>query len=344
MTFDIRRGGHRARRRRARGLRLGRHAGAYHRRRPTASAVSDLFWLGGPPGDADAGGDPPDGPVVLEPPPGGCSVRHHPLPGAPSPGTPGRRAWIRVDGDDPAPSRACTRPTRSTSWSSLDGEIVLGLDDGEHRARPRRRRHPARHRAPVARHRRQARASTRCSCCAPTRRLPPRPSTLCDPCGSRSGARPSGPRRLVTAHRRRRPVVRAQPTAPRRWCSSPPDRAASRWSSCGRPAGGWPGPTRAATRPAPGSSNRAGAGIAFRYVEMPAGHDPGDGGWHTTATHRPRPDAVGPARARASPGRRSGRRRPARVGRAAGDAPSMASGRRRARPLRRADAHVAIGD
>jgi hypothetical protein len=27
-----------------------------------------------------------------------------------------------------------------------------------------------------------------------------------------------------------------------------------------------------------------GRGIAFRYVEMPAGTDPGDGGWHTTDT------------------------------------------------------------
>ena len=35
----------------------------------------------------------------------------------------------------------------------LDGEIVLGLDDGEHHLTPGRLRRPARQRAPVARRR-----------------------------------------------------------------------------------------------------------------------------------------------------------------------------------------------
>ena len=42
--------------------------------------------------------------------------------------------------------------------------------------------------------------------------------------------------------------------------------------------------TRAAIPRVAGSWSPAAGGIAFRSVRLPAGHDPGDAGWHTTAT------------------------------------------------------------
>ena len=76
-------------------------------------------------------------------------------------------------------------------------------------------------------------------------------------------------------------------------------------------------------------------GIAFRYVEMPAGHDPGEAGWHTTATIDL--DLILSGRLELGlPGADPVVVGPRRVGRAAGHGPPLASGRRRARPLRRA--------
>ena len=86
------------------------------------------------------------------------------------------------------------------------------------------------------------------------------------------------------------------------WRSSPQGRTASRWSSSGRPAGRLARPDQGGDPDGGWELEPRGRGVAFRYVEMPAGHDPGDAGWHTTATIDLDLDAVRPARARRCPG------------------------------------------
>ena len=83
-------------------------------RRPTACGVSDLLWLDGPP-RTPADGEDRDGAFDLEPPPGGLSLRIISIPAA----APRTRPTTNVGSASPAkiPSgRACTPPTRSTSW------------------------------------------------------------------------------------------------------------------------------------------------------------------------------------------------------------------------------------
>ena len=101
---------------------------------PNGFGVSDLLWLDVPATTADDGGEAPDGVVVIEPPPGGLSIRLIRIP-PPAPGAADDERWLRVDGDDPARPGMHTTDTLDF-MVVLDGEIVLGLDDGEHAVGP----------------------------------------------------------------------------------------------------------------------------------------------------------------------------------------------------------------
>ncbi|MEO5840462.1 MAG: cupin domain-containing protein [Acidimicrobiales bacterium] len=103
-------------------------------RAPNGVAVSELLWLDGPVRSVDDGRDRSDGGFPLEPPPGGASFRIISMP-PPQPGADVDTTWLRVPGDDPA------RPGMHTTDTLdyvvvIDGEIVLGLDDGDHRLGP----------------------------------------------------------------------------------------------------------------------------------------------------------------------------------------------------------------
>jgi len=103
-------------------------------RSATGIAVSELLWLDGPVRTVDDGRDREDPGFQLEPPPGGASFRIISMP-PPGDGIDVDATWLRVPGDDPA------RPGMHTTDTLdyvvvIDGEIVLGLDDGDHRLGP----------------------------------------------------------------------------------------------------------------------------------------------------------------------------------------------------------------
>ena len=101
---------------------------------PNGIAVSELLWLDGPVRSVDDGRDRDDTGFPLEPPAGGASFRIIAMP-PPAAGADPDTTWLRVAGDDAA------RPGMHTTDTLdyvviIDGEIVLGLDDGEHRLGP----------------------------------------------------------------------------------------------------------------------------------------------------------------------------------------------------------------
>jgi quercetin dioxygenase-like cupin family protein len=100
-------------------------------RTPAGIAASELLWLDGPARSVDDGRDREGEGFPLEPPPGGASFRILSLP-PPQAGVDVDATWLRVPGDDDA------RPGMHTTDTLdyvvvIDGEIVLGLDDGDHR-------------------------------------------------------------------------------------------------------------------------------------------------------------------------------------------------------------------
>ncbi len=101
---------------------------------PDGTAVSDLFWLDGPPVVASAGGDPPAGGFPIEPPPSGFHVRIIRLP-APPAGVPADGHWLRVAGENPEQPGMHATDTLDF-MIVLDGEIVLGMEEGERRLGP----------------------------------------------------------------------------------------------------------------------------------------------------------------------------------------------------------------
>src|SRR2546423_1061741 len=131
--------------------------------RANGFAVATWLWLDGPPATVDDGGDEADGPMRLQPPPGGCSAR-----------------VIRVPRASEGAGRSYVLPA---------GAPPAALDAGE---------------------------------------------TRLVELGQTGGA------------------------------LSAPDQG-------GDPGGGW-------------ELDPRGGGVAFRWVRLPAGNDPGEAGWHTTAT------------------------------------------------------------
>jgi quercetin dioxygenase-like cupin family protein len=98
---------------------------------PSGVSVSELLWLDRAVYHVDDGRDRTDDGFPLEPPPGGASFRLITMP-SPAAGADPESTWLRVPGDDPA------RPGMHTTDTLdfvvvVDGSIILGLDDGEHR-------------------------------------------------------------------------------------------------------------------------------------------------------------------------------------------------------------------
>jgi quercetin dioxygenase-like cupin family protein len=240
---------------------------------PTGPAVGELLWLDGAPAGVDDGRDRTEGGFPLEPPPGGLSVRLIRLPPSP-PGTAAADQWVRIPDDDPG--RPGVHATDTLDFMVvLDGEIVLGLDDGEHRLGQGEVvvQRGNRHRWRVAGER---------PCTYAVFMVRPDPRAAGDAVGLTPGGGGSlGPRRLVAASRPDGSSYAAsdgRPScgfAPRGgititdiWQTGGP---LARVTQGGDPTGAW-------------SLNPAGDGVAFRFVEMAPGHDPGDAGWHSTPT------------------------------------------------------------
>jgi quercetin dioxygenase-like cupin family protein len=236
--------------------------------------LAHWLWLDGAPATVDDGGEVPDGPRRLEPPPGGCSVMLIRFPG----GGEGGGDWIRVDGDEP--DRPGMHATDTLDFMVvLDGRIVLGLDDGEHELGPGdvvvQRGNP--HRWRVA---------GDAPCTYVVCMVRPDPAAVPDPTVHMAAASVKGegrPRRLVAATREDGTSYAAADGYPPSALSPGADDGVALvelWQSGGAlaspeqggdPEGGWVLEPR-------------GGGVAFRWVRLPAGHDPGEAGWHTTAT------------------------------------------------------------
>ena len=253
-------------------------------------AVSEVLVLPGPPADATAGGDSSEQGFPLHPSAGGATVRLIRLP-PPAAGSSLDSQWLRVAGDDP--DRPGTHTTDTLDFEVIvDGEIVLGLDDGEHQLRAGDvvvQRGTA--------HRWRVTGDRPCTYLA----------VMVRPVGSESSAAGSAtsgasapdkavelvaragdaassvaPRRLVTgvdaeghsfAELDGPPAVMVQSPGPRGvhmsdlWQTGGPLSSVAQ----GGDADGW-------------QLEPIGAGISFRMVELGAGHDSGDAGWHTTET------------------------------------------------------------
>jgi quercetin dioxygenase-like cupin family protein len=242
---------------------------------PGGFGLARWLWIDGAPATVDDGGEVPEGPVRLEPPPGGCSVMLIRFPGARE----GGGDWIRVEGDDPA------RPGMHTTDTLdfvvvLDGRLVLGLDDGEHELGPGdvvvQRGNP---------HRWRVVGDEPCTYAVCLVR--PDPTVGPDPgaevLAPASAAGDGRPRRLVATTGADGTSSVAADGFPPSALSPGADGGVALvelWQSGGPlaspeqggdPEDGWVLEPR-------------GGGVAFRWVRLPAGHDPGEAGWHTTAT------------------------------------------------------------
>ncbi len=239
--------------------------------------VSEVLVFDSAPRDARSGGDSAGADFPLHPAPGGATVRVIRLP-APAAGASGEERWLAVAGEDP--KRRGWHTTDTLDFEViLDGEIALGLDDGDHLLR--------RGDAVVQRatgHRWRVAGDRPCTYLAVMLRPDPKAPAPREPLAPRAGAAGGpGPRRLVTEAgpdgRSRALSVGPPPNVLQP--AGPGDVTISElWQTGGpllRPEQGGD--------PPPGwSLEPRGGGIAFRMVELPAGHDSGEAGWHTTAT------------------------------------------------------------
>jgi mannose-6-phosphate isomerase-like protein (cupin superfamily) len=242
--------------------------------RANGFGVATWLWLDGPPATVEDGGDELDGPVRLEPPPGGCSVRIIRFPGTAE----GGGDWIRVEGDDPDEPGMHATDTLDF-MVVIEGRIALGLDDGEHELGAgdvviqRGNRHRWRVVSPEP-----------CTYVVCMLRPDPGAAAPVEPQQSATAAAGTGSRRLVAAtDEDGRSYVLADGPPPAS-LDAGETRLVELWQTGGAlsapdqggdPEGAW----ELEPRGGPGNG-----GICFRTVRHPAGFDPGDAGWHTTAT------------------------------------------------------------
>ncbi len=242
--------------------------------RANGFGVATWLWLDGPAATVDDGGDEPGGSIRLEPPVGGCSVRIIRFPGARE----GGGDWIRVEGDDPDEPGMHATDTLDF-MVVVEGRIALGLDDGEHELGP----------GDVViqrgnRHRWRVLGDEPCTYAVCMLRPDPNAPPPSEPQQLATSTDGDGPRRLVAAtHTGGDDAGRSYALAD----GTPPSAIGGGgtalvelWQTGGAvgspdqggdPAGAWELEPR-------------GGGICFRTVEHPPGFDPGDAGWHTTAT------------------------------------------------------------
>jgi mannose-6-phosphate isomerase-like protein (cupin superfamily) len=242
---------------------------------PTGIAVSEVLWLDGPPRTPDDGMQERVGAFELEPPPGGASLRIITIP-PPADDAPEADRWIRVESEDP--DRPGMHATDTLDFMAvLDGEIVLGLDDGEHRLGQGDCvvQRGNQHRWRVVGDR---------PCTYMVAMLRPEPSAP-PPSGVSAAAAGAGDswRRVVAgsgADGRSFAVVDGPASVVLEPGGAGGVALVELWQTGGLlrdpaqggdPDGGWELEPR-------------NGGVAFRFVEMPAGLDSGEAGWHTTDT------------------------------------------------------------
>ncbi len=238
--------------------------------RANGFAVATWLWLDGPAATVEDGGDEPDGPVRLEPPAGGCSVRIIRFPGT----SEGGGDWIRVEGDDP--DQPGMHATDTLDFMVVVyGRIVLGLDDGEHELGP----------GDVViqrgnRHRWRVASDEPCTYVVCMLRPDPAAPPPAEPQVTATSIEGDGPRRLVAATDAEGRSYALTDGTPPSSIGGGGTRLVELWQTGGAlgapaqggdPEGGWELQPR-------------GGGICFRTVGHPAGFDPGEAGWHTTAT------------------------------------------------------------
>jgi quercetin dioxygenase-like cupin family protein len=241
--------------------------------RANGFGVATWLWLDGSPATVDDGGDEPEGAMRLEPPAGGCSVRIIRFPGA----SEGGGDWISVEGDDP--ERPGMHATDTLDFMAVvDGRIVLGLDDGEHELGPG---DVVIQRGNV--HRWRVVGDDPCTYVVCMMRPDPSADAARVALVDATTGDGDGPRRVVAASGTDGRSFALADGAPPSMLSPGGDdavRLVELWQTGGAlrapdqggdPEGGWELEPR-------------GGGIAFRSVRLPAGHDPGEAGWHTTAT------------------------------------------------------------
>jgi quercetin dioxygenase-like cupin family protein len=238
--------------------------------------VAEHLWLDGVPTTADDGAERAGGGFDLEPPPGGASVRIIRIP-PPAPGTTDDERWLRVEGDDPARPGMHTTDTLDGIFV-LDGDLVLELDDGEHALSAGdcviQRGTAHRWRVTGDRPCTYAAVMLRPEADAPSR---PAPVAMSAPTALPAS---DGWRRIVTgAGADGRSHVVAEGGAPSALRVTG-TTLAELWQTGGALAD----PTQGGDPPGDWDLEPRGGGVAFRSVQMPGGHDPGEGGWHTTDT------------------------------------------------------------
>lgn len=239
--------------------------------------VSEVLVFNSAPRDARSGGDSTASDFPLHPAPGGATLRVIRLP-APPAGASGEERWLSVQGEDPARRGWHTTDTLDFEVV-LDGEIALGLDDGDHVLR---RGDVVVQRATG--HRWRVVGDRPCTYLAAMLRPDPKAPAPREAFAPRTGASEGpGPRRLVTdtgPDGRSRALGFGPPPSVFRPAGSGGVTLSELWQTGGPllraeqggdPPGAW-------------SLEPRGGGIAFRMVELPAGDDPGEAGWHTTAT------------------------------------------------------------
>lgn len=239
-------------------------------------SFTELLWLDGPARTADAGPDR-SGDFRLEPPVGGLAVRIVTL-APPSAGAPDRARWWKVEGD--SPERPGMHATDTLDLVTvLAGELVLGLDDGEHRLASGdtvvQRGNP---------HRWQVAGARPCTFAVTMVRPDPLAPELVRMEVPRATAAGSGGwRRLVagTGSDGRSRVVVDGP-APAVYEPAGPGGVSivELWQT-----GGFPrSPADGGDPPGSWEIEPRGGGIAYRGIAMPPGFGDDGSGWHTTAT------------------------------------------------------------
>jgi quercetin dioxygenase-like cupin family protein len=241
-------------------------------------AVSEILWLDGPATTADDGRDRDDAGYALEPPLGGASVRIIRLP-APDPTRPVDQQWLRIEGDDPAHPGHHTTDTLDLIVI-LDGRIVLGLEDGDHElaAGDTAIQRGTRHRWRVV-------GDRPCTYVVVMIRPDPAEPEPGEKLSPRAAAEPigAGVRRLVAgvdAEGRSHAEVDGEPGFVFRPAGPDGVTLTELWQT----GGPLRRPDQGGDPDAPYALEPKGRGIAFRMVDLPAGHDPGPAGWHTTNT------------------------------------------------------------
>jgi quercetin dioxygenase-like cupin family protein len=241
------------------------------------AAVSEVLWLDGAPQTADDGRDRDDEGFPLEPPVGGASVRIIQLP-PPDPTLPVDEQWLRIEGDDPAAPGHHTTDTLDVEVI-LDGRIVLGLDDGDHELGP----------GDVVvqrgtRHRWRVTGDTPCTYAVFMLRPDPSAAPPKEALTTKApGAGGMGVRRLVTgvdADGRSCVIADGEPGSTFGPVGATGTKLVELWQT----GGPLVAPDQGGDPDDPYELEPKGRGTAFRWVELPAGHDPGERGWHTTDT------------------------------------------------------------